>query len=79
MKQHCYSNQFIAINDNMTSNPPSIESKWTQGKHNREQSKQGRNRDREKGLRRERRDVGGKREVAWVDFDRWLKSTPEYF
>ncbi len=32
-------------------------------------------RQREKGLRRERErsDVGGKREVAWVDFDRWLK------
>jgi hypothetical protein len=36
-------------------------------------------RQREKGLRRERSDIGGKRKMAWVDFDRWLKSTPEYF
>ncbi len=35
--------------------------------------------DREKGLRRERGDIGGKRNVVWVDFDRWLKSTPEFF
>jgi hypothetical protein len=34
---------------------------------------------REKGLRRERSDIGGKRNLVWVDFDRWLKSTPEYF
>jgi hypothetical protein len=34
---------------------------------------------REKGLRRERYNIGGKRKVAWVDFDCWLKSIPEYF
>ncbi len=34
---------------------------------------------REKGLRRERSDIGGKRNVACVDFDHWLKSTPEFF
>jgi hypothetical protein len=27
----------------------------------------------------ERSSVGGERKMAWVDFDHWLKSTPEYF
>jgi hypothetical protein len=36
-------------------------------------------RQRENGLRRERYNIGGKRRVAWVDFDSWLKSIPEYF
>ncbi len=36
-------------------------------------------RQREKGERRERSHIGGRREMAWVDFDCWLKSAPEYF
>jgi hypothetical protein len=36
-------------------------------------------RQREKGLRRDRSNIGGHRKLAWVDFDCWLKSTPEYF
>ncbi len=39
MKQHCSFNQFIEINDDQTSNPPSIYVKWRQVKHTGDKGK----------------------------------------
>ncbi len=47
---------------------------------NKGEGERQREREREKGLeKRERSGMGGNRRIAWVDFDHWLKSTPEYF
>jgi hypothetical protein len=67
VKQRCSFNQFIDINDDQTSNLPSIYVKWRQVKHTTEKGKWEGERNRESRLKEREKYHWLKGEMAWVE------------